>query len=558
MATVYLARSQGARGFARDVALKLTHAHLTDTIEFAAVLLEEAKIASRIKHRNVVTILDVGEDPLGLFLVMDYVEGDTLAGLLRSGIARGEPMPSRIAVRMLLDALAGLHAAHELCDDTGLPMKVVHRDFSPQNILVGLDGVSQLADFGIAKAADRTGETATGVIKGKVAYMAPEHAQAHAIDRRADVWSAGVVAWEILAGRALYPNKGLSTLLKIISERPPLVRTVVPSVGEEVEQVVARALDPDLATRCPTAALFARDLANAFGFMGRLAEHDEVAEYVRGAAGAKLATRRTQVQDALGLRARMDALAEASVNGSSSRTPSQGGAPDAQSPREGLAETSSAAISVELDVTDVESATETSPRPLSTSSLTREAGAPGELTETTSVVEAVKPWPFPVRLLRAPQMWLAAVLTLVVGAFVLGVTLRHSPPDTAVGVTVTGRASSSAAPIALPATPASATPAPVVARKVDLHASARVSWVRVNARSILVEPPSSNVSFDRSAEDGPGPLALVVTALDGRKRVATLTPEATVLDIDFPPVAAPPMRPPPALPKKSPPNPYGP
>jgi serine/threonine protein kinase len=323
MATVYLARSQGARGFARDVALKLTHAHLADeTSDFAAILLEEARIASRIRHRNVVSILDVGEDPLGLFLVMDYVEGDTLAGLNRTAAARSETVPIHIGVRMLLDALAGLHAAHELVDEQGVPMAVVHRDFSPQNILIGLDGVAQLADFGIAKASDRAGETETGIVKGKVAYMSPEHARSQPIDRRADVWSAGVVAWEMFAGRRLYPSKeGLGTLLKVVSERPPPLGAVVNGIGSEVEDIVCRALQPNLDLRCPTAAVLARDLGNAFGVMGRLAEHEEVAEFVRRMAGPKLEKRRAHVLSARKLKAEMVALAEDSIAESTQRTP---------------------------------------------------------------------------------------------------------------------------------------------------------------------------------------------------------------------------------------------
>src|SRR6185369_6600747 len=132
MATVYLARTTGLGGFERDVALKLTLSHLRESPEFARDLLEEAELAVRIRHANVVSVLDVGEDPAGLFLVMDYIEGDTLGGLVRRAIKAGSPIAPGVAIRILLDALAGLQAAHELADEEGHPLVLVHRDFSPQ------------------------------------------------------------------------------------------------------------------------------------------------------------------------------------------------------------------------------------------------------------------------------------------------------------------------------------------------------------------------------------------------------------------------------------------
>ena len=318
MATVYLARSHGARGFEREVALKLTHAHLAEGGEFAAILLEEGNLAARIRHQNVVSILDVGEDPLGLFLVMEYVEGDTLSNLQRRKTSHGEALPVPIGIRILLDALAGLHAAHELCDEHGVSLNVVHRDFSPQNILVGLDGVAQLTDFGVAKAANSTQHTDTGVVKGKVAYMAPEQARGLKIDRRADVWAAGVVAWEVLAGQRLYPSgDGVATLLRLVSERPALLRTVAPQVPAEVERVVAGALEPDTTRRIASAAEFARQLAQACAVTFGVAESAAVAAYVQTTAGPKLVKRREQVAKAAKLRAKMDALASASIDASS-------------------------------------------------------------------------------------------------------------------------------------------------------------------------------------------------------------------------------------------------
>jgi serine/threonine-protein kinase len=152
-------------------------------------------------------------------MVMDYVEGDVLSAILKAISAKKQVMPLRIALRILSDALAGLHAAHELKDDRGELLHVVHRDFSPQNILVGCDGTTRLTDFGIAKVANSDQRTATGLIKGKVRYMSPEQAHAEELDRRADVWSAAVVAWEVLAGQRMHPIADeTAVLLRIVSE----------------------------------------------------------------------------------------------------------------------------------------------------------------------------------------------------------------------------------------------------------------------------------------------------------------------------------------------------
>ena len=309
MATVYLAKSRGAGGFAREVALKLTHVHLRESTDFQSLLIEEAKLASAIRHNNVVSVLDVGDDPLGLFLVMDYVEGDTLSGLIRRGRTSGELMPQKLAVRALLDALAGLHAAHETKDGDGNPLNIVHRDFSPQNILVGTDGVAKLTDFGIAKAASRAGNTSTGILKGKIAYMSPEQARGETLDRRADVWAAGVLAWEIVAGRALWPREAedVATLIKLVTVPPPRLREIDPSVSEALDETVAKALTMAPADRWPTAAAFSKALAAAV----EPGDAEALAEYVRTVASAKLEQRREQIRSMGALRAKMGEITDA-------------------------------------------------------------------------------------------------------------------------------------------------------------------------------------------------------------------------------------------------------
>ena len=289
MATVYLARHHGVGGFEREVAIKFLHAHLRGSSQ-ETDFLEEAKLAARVRHPNVVNVLDVGISEDGPYLVMEYVEGDTLSGLLRSGGLR-PPLPTLL--RILCDSLGGLQASHELRNDKGFPLGLVHRDFSPQNILVGTDGVGRLTDFGIAKAASRLTFTEIGTVKGKVGYMAPEQLRGTTVDQRCDVWAAGVVAWEIFAGRRLYEFRDLREIAaRLTTEPPPLLRTIEASISPDVERVVASALTIEPSARCATAGELRRGLAQA----ATLADQEQVAAFVREATEGKLEERRFRVQ----------------------------------------------------------------------------------------------------------------------------------------------------------------------------------------------------------------------------------------------------------------------
>ena len=302
MATVYLARAEGHGGFDRYVALKLTLPNLRNNPEFAALLLDEAKLVAHIRHAHVVPVTDVGQDALGVFLVMDYIAGDTLSGLTRDAAAQGTPLPKPVALRVLVDALEGLHAAHEHADEDGYPLHLVHRDFSPQNILVGTDGVGRLTDFGIAKAASRISTTAAGMIKGKMSYVSPEQARGAPLDRRCDLWAGGVIAWEIMCERKLNPANDPSSLISTVKREPPRIRTIVPDAPEALERAIASVLKLDPNERLATAELFARDLASAARESGMLAERHEVAEHVKRLAGPVLAERRARLASARRLR----------------------------------------------------------------------------------------------------------------------------------------------------------------------------------------------------------------------------------------------------------------
>ena len=299
MGSVYLAQREVVPGVRRLYAVKVIHPSLGAEPSVGDQLLAEARLAARVEHPNVVAVREVSSAGSDAFLVMDYVEGDTLGGLIARAGAAGTLLPIDVVGRILCDALVGLHAAHEARDDQGHAMNLVHRDFSPQNILVGVDGISRLTDFGIAKAIDSRDGTATGTIKGKVSYMAPEQATGEPLDRRCDIWSAGVVAWEALAGRRLFAGKtDAERILKIVSGAPPRrVSSERPEVSAEIDEVVSSALSRDRRQRVPDALALRNRCEAAFSDFG-IASHDRVAALVRELCGDSLDRRRAQVEEA--------------------------------------------------------------------------------------------------------------------------------------------------------------------------------------------------------------------------------------------------------------------
>ena len=220
MATVHVGRLLGAAGFSRTVAVKRLHDQYACDPDFVAMLLDEARLASQIRHPNVVPTLDVVAEQNELLVVMEYVEGDSVAHLVKIA----GRIPEAIAASVVAQMLHGLHAAHEAHDRDGEPLGIVHRDVSPQNVLVGTDGVARVLDFGIARAASRSSSTDDGIVKGKTAYMAPEQVQHGAIDRRTDIFAAGVMLWELLSGKRLFfadsPAQAMAKVLTMPIESP--------------------------------------------------------------------------------------------------------------------------------------------------------------------------------------------------------------------------------------------------------------------------------------------------------------------------------------------------
>jgi serine/threonine-protein kinase len=298
MATVFLARLSGVGGFQRFVAIKRLHPHLAGEKEFVEMFLDEARLAAGIHHPNVVPILEVGASQRGYYLVMEYIEGDTLARLLARATTSGNRLPISIGLRVILDMLQGLHAAHELHDEKGDPVELVHRDVSPQNVLVGVDGISRITDFGVARASSRLTATRVGQLKGKIAYMAPEQAMgAPDVDRRADVFSAGIVLWEVLAARRLFKAENeAATLSRVVSEPIPKLSQVAPDLNSQVAAVVMRALERDPEKRFQTCTHFADALERVAAHLERIATGREVSAYVSQVLGNEIAQQREAVR----------------------------------------------------------------------------------------------------------------------------------------------------------------------------------------------------------------------------------------------------------------------
>jgi hypothetical protein len=288
MATVQYAHFSGPGGFSRPVAIKRLHPHFANDPGFASAFLDEARLSARIAHANVVATLDVLASPEDISVVMEYVHGETLAGLLGLARTRGTPLPAKIATSLLAGVLHGLHSAHETRGEHGEPLGIVHRDVSPENILVGSDGIARLLDFGIAKAKGRSRTTPTGELKGKLGYMAPEQYHGSEVDRRVDVYGASVVLWEALTGQVLFDGANDAAVVHAVMNS--VVRApseFVPNVPPALDALVLRGLARDRGGRFESAREMALALEREVG----LATQSEVSDWLQGIAGALLEER---------------------------------------------------------------------------------------------------------------------------------------------------------------------------------------------------------------------------------------------------------------------------
>ncbi len=300
MATVYVGRQRGAGGFERLVAIKRMHPHVSEVEELAAAFLDEARIASQIRHPNVVSVLDVHDAGSERLLVMDYVDGVSLAEVTKAAQKRGVRVQRPAALRVAIDTLHGLHAAHELTSLQGTPLGVVHRDATPHNILIGTDGSVRITDFGIAKAAERSVHTAAGLAKGKFRYMAPEQARGGTLDRRLDVFAVGIVLWELLAGERLFTAEtDAEVLMQVSAGEVRSLERVAPDVPAELAGIVMRALAKEPDQRWATAEAFADALREWAHARGELTTAAEVGRMIAEFCGAKIEARRRALESIL-------------------------------------------------------------------------------------------------------------------------------------------------------------------------------------------------------------------------------------------------------------------
>jgi len=291
MATVYLGRLNGEVGFGRTVAIKRLHPHLAREPEFVMMFLDEAHLAARIHHPNVVQTLDIVTGDDEIFLVMDYIPGESMGALLRAVNETDSMVPIPIVTSIGIGLLNGLHAAHEAKDEAGAPLGIVHRDVSPQNVLVGTDGVPRLLDFGVARAATRLATTRDGQIKGKVPYMAPEQLSG-VVSRQTDIYATSVVIWEALACRRLYRGETEAELFsKVVEARAKPPSQYNPEVPPELDQIVLRGLAKAPHDRWPTA----HAMAEALDAVLRPASTMRVSEWVLATAGPSLEKKKALV-----------------------------------------------------------------------------------------------------------------------------------------------------------------------------------------------------------------------------------------------------------------------
>ncbi|MBI2567188.1 MAG: serine/threonine protein kinase [Candidatus Schekmanbacteria bacterium] len=261
MAEVYLAKQIGPGGFAKFVVIKNIHSHLCGDDEFTTMFINEARLAAMLNHQNIVQTYDFGATSGTYYLAMEYIRGHDLRAIYRACQAHGNKIPFQLAIYITQQICKGLHYAHRLAGDSGEPLGLVHRDISPQNVLISYEGEVKITDFGIAVIDNRGDEDQTGSFKGKISYMSPEQASGKPIDHRSDIFSVGIVLYELVVGQRLFQgDSDLETLRRIRSVDVPELTEVDPTLPPRMEQIIRRALAADPRLRYQTALELYEDL----------------------------------------------------------------------------------------------------------------------------------------------------------------------------------------------------------------------------------------------------------------------------------------------------------
>jgi serine/threonine protein kinase len=282
MAEVYLAKQAGAAGFEKMVCLKRILPHLARDKQFVDMFLNEARLAAQLDHPNIVSIFDLGEANGNYFIAMEFIDGPSLRAVAKRASERGEYLPIPELCKIISMAAGGLEYAHNMHDPEGHPLGLVHRDISPDNILVHRNGAAKVVDFGIAKAANSSGATRTGTLKGKVAYMPPEQLRGEQLDRRVDVFALGVVLYEMLAGKRPWEGDSEVALIgRIMTEEPAPLGDTRTDAPQELLDIVAKALNKDRSLRYQSCADLQGELENLLVAMGQTITPARVSDFVK-------------------------------------------------------------------------------------------------------------------------------------------------------------------------------------------------------------------------------------------------------------------------------------
>jgi serine/threonine-protein kinase len=315
MAEIYLARQTSIAGFQKLLVIKRILSHLSREDVFVEMFLDEARIAAQINHPNVVQIYDLGCVEGQYFIAMEYLDGEGLSEVMRQARKQRQPVPPMLAAGMALQMCEGLHHAHTMLGPDGEPLKVVHRDVNPQNIFVLYSGGVKLVDFGIAKAAKRFSQTSTGMLKGKYGYMSPEQIMNLSLDSRSDVYSAGVVLWEMLTGRRLFRQSNELEILKAITEQdPPPPSSILPTIPQALDDVCMRALKRSRDLRYQTAGEMRLELSFYLKRIKETSDTVAIGEFMQSLFADRIEEKRKLVKAAQA-QARSGELGEALFGG---------------------------------------------------------------------------------------------------------------------------------------------------------------------------------------------------------------------------------------------------
>ncbi len=293
MAEIWLARQRGLAGFNRFVVIKKILSHLSEQETFVKMFLDEARTSAQLNHPNVVQIYDLGREGDSYFIAMEFIAGENLAAIAWRGMKRGKPFPPTFAARVIADGCKALHYAHHLKGSDGQALEIVHRDISPQNILVTYEGEVKVVDFGIAKAATKSETTKTGMLKGKFSYMSPEQCLGAHVDMRSDIFALGILLYELCTGKRLFKHESELMILEMITKRsvvPP--SQVAPGISSGLEDIIMRALEKDVSSRFSTAQEMQIALEEYLRDEGHQAANADVASYMRELFSDKIEEKR--------------------------------------------------------------------------------------------------------------------------------------------------------------------------------------------------------------------------------------------------------------------------